>query len=86
MFYVYVLQSLKDYRTYVGFSDDWKRRLTQHNAGQVKSTKDRRPLKILFIETFEKRTEAMKRELWWKSAAGRRKLKEKFKQSHEFNH
>ena len=78
MFYVYILLSIKDNRTYVGFTDNIERRFTQHNAGQVKSTKHRRPFRILFTEEFETSSEAMKRELWWKSGSGRRKLKEFF--------
>lgn len=75
---VYILLSLKDHRTYTGSTDNIERRLTQHNSGQVKSTKDRLPLKLLFTESFETIKEARKREQWWKSGAGRRKLKEYF--------
>ncbi len=78
MFYIYVLQSLKDDRTYVGYTDNVKRRLIQHNSGYVKSTKHRIPFKLLFTEEFETSKEAKKRELYWKSGAGRRKLKEYF--------
>jgi len=78
MFTVYVLQSLKDYRTYVGYTDNFKRRFQQHNAGLVKSTKYRTPFKILFTEKFETKSDAKKRELWWKSGVGRRKLKDFF--------
>jgi len=78
MFTVYILQSLKDKRTYVGYTDNFERRFKQHNLGQVKSTKFRTPLRLLFKEEFENSTEAKKRELWWKSGAGRRKLKEIF--------
>jgi putative endonuclease len=75
MFYVYILISEKDHRTYVGFTSDLQRRIEKHNSGMVKSTKYRRPLKILFYETFSTSPEAKKRETYWKSGAGRRKLK-----------
>ncbi|MBI5044387.1 MAG: GIY-YIG nuclease family protein [Candidatus Levybacteria bacterium] len=78
MFYVYVLQSLKDLRTYTGYIDNLERRLKQHNSGFVKSTKQRVPFKLLFFEEFLSSTEAMKRELYWKSGAGRRKLQKLF--------
>jgi len=78
MFCVYVLQSLKDLRTYVGYTNNFKRRLKQHNSGLVKSTKHRTPFRLLFQENFNTSQEAKKRELWWKSGAGRRKLKEYF--------
>jgi putative endonuclease len=78
MFYIYVLQSLKDLKTYVGYTCDLEKRLEKHNRGLVKSTKHRRPIKLLFSENFETELEAKKRELYWKSGAGRRKLKEYF--------
>ena len=80
MFTVYILQSLKDNRTYIGYTNDFKRRFNQHNSGQVKSTKYRTPFKLLFKEEFEDRKEAKRRELWWKNGTGRRKLKEFFRQ------
>lgn len=83
MFYVYVLQSLKDKRTYVGYSNDFERRFKEHNSGQVKSTKSRKPFKLLFNEKFKTEQEAKKRELYWKSGAGRRKLKEYFQENEE---
>lgn len=79
MYFIYILQSSKDYRTYVGYSHDVQNRLAQHNAGQVPATKDRRPLKLIFTESFKTEQEAKKRELYWKSGAGRRKMKNLFK-------
>jgi len=79
MFFVYVLQSLKDGRTYVGYTYEINQRLARHNSGQVKATRNRRPLELLFAENFQTEQEAKKRELYWKSGAGRRNLKEYFK-------
>lgn len=84
MGYVYVLFSLKDHRTYVGSTNNFERRLKQHNSGQVKSTKLRGPFKLLFTETFDTLSEARKRENWYKSGAGRRKLKEYFNEKSNF--
>jgi len=78
MFYIYILQSLKDKKTYVGYSKDVNTRFIQHCNGEVKSTAYRRPLQLVFTEEFKTSQEAKKRELWWKSGAGRRKLKELF--------
>lgn len=78
MHFVYVLQSQKDGRTYIGFTDNVERRLQEHNLGRSKSTKHRCPFILLFTEEFATQKEAMKREAWWKSGAGRRKLKEYF--------
>lgn len=78
MFIVYILQSLKDHRTYVGYTDNFERRFQEHNSARSKSTKYRAPFKLLLKEEFDSSIEAKKRELWWKSGAGRRKLKEIF--------
>ena len=75
MHYVYVLQSSKDHRTYVGCTKDLNRRLKQHNDGAVVSTKSRIPLKLLFLEEFYTLKEAMQRERWWKGSSGRKRLK-----------
>ena len=80
MFYIYILQSLKDGKTYTGYSDNINRRLKEHNSGKSKSTKNRSPFKLLFSEEFKTEQEAKQRELYWKSGAGRRKLKKYFLQ------
>ena len=73
---LYVLLSEKDNRTYVGSTNDFEKRLALHNSGRVTSTKHRIPFKTLFTEEFETIQEAKKRELYYKSGAGRRKLKQ----------
>jgi len=61
MYFVYILQSLKDKRTCVGYTKNLELRLHKHNDGQVASTKFRRPLKILHTEQFIGEKEAKKR-------------------------
>ncbi|HAY34574.1 MAG TPA: endonuclease, partial [Bacteroidetes bacterium] len=46
------------------------RRLKEHNAGKVKSTKNRRPFVVHFKETHETKSEALKREMFYKSIPG----------------
>jgi len=75
MFWIYVIKSLKDGRTYVGYTSDLEARIKQHNSGFVRSTKNRRPFSILFVETFLSSGEAKRRELYWKSGGGRRMLR-----------
>lgn len=79
MFYLYILQSLNDKRTYVGHTAHIERRLCEHNSGRVPATKNRQPLEILKVEVYATLSEAKKRELYWKSGAGRKRLKELFK-------
>jgi len=75
MFYVYILQSEKDQRTYVGYTNNLKQRLREHNKGSVRTTRNRRPLRLIFSENYNSKEQAEKREVYWKSGAGRRKLK-----------
>ena len=52
MYYVYILESEKSGRHYVGSTSNLERRLTEHNEGKVKSTKRYCPWKIIFTEEF----------------------------------
>jgi len=81
MFYIYILKSLKDGKTYVGYTNDLGRRLSEHNSGKNIATKNRTPLELLFSEKFETSKEARKRELYWKNGGGRRKLKKLFEEN-----
>ena len=71
MFTVYVLLSEKDNNRYIGFTNDIERRLTEHNLGKVKSTKNRQPLKLIYTELYENKSDAMKREKYFKTHLGR---------------
>lgn len=77
MAHVYVLRSQKDNKRYVGMTNDVEKRLEQHQSGKVKSTKNRRPLQLVYTEEFETREEASKKELFFKSGKGREYLKSK---------
>ena len=48
MFYLYVLLSDVDRQFYTGATSDLKSRLKQDNEGKVQSTKNRRPLQLLY--------------------------------------
>jgi putative endonuclease len=49
-YYVYVLYSLKDHNWYTGYTSDLRPRLQEHISGQSKSTRHRRPLKLIYFE------------------------------------
>jgi putative endonuclease len=77
MFYVYILQSeLEEVHCY-GHTGDLDGRLKRHNSGKVRSTKGRKPWKIIYSEPFETKSEAYKREMFFKSIEGYRYLKER---------
>lgn len=73
-YYVYVLRSKKDGKRYIGITNNIKRRINQHNAGRVLSTKSRIPFNQEYIEEFLYRSTARDREKYFKTAAGRRFL------------
>ena len=62
MYYVYLLKSKKDFKYYIGFSADLKIRFQQHCSGKVNSTKNRRPLELIYYETYDKEYLARERE------------------------
>jgi putative endonuclease len=76
MYFIYVLQSVKDGKYYIGQTNNLNERLLRHNSGQVTSTKNRRPFKIIYRETFENRSESIFREKQIKAMKGGNKFRE----------
>ncbi len=72
MFCVYILLSESAARTYVGQTEDLEERVRKHNAGGVRSTKAYRPWRVIHVEEYGTRAEAMEREQWLKSRTGRK--------------
>jgi putative endonuclease len=62
MYYLYVLRSLKDKKGYIGSTTDLRRRISEHTAGKVPSTKPRRPLELIYYEAYKKEKDARLRE------------------------
>ena len=62
MFYVYILQSLKDFSFYVGQCQDLDARMSKHFEGMSKYTKGKRPWRLRYFESYNTRTESLKRE------------------------
>jgi len=75
MYYTYVLKSQKNHRFYTGSSEDVTKRLSEHNTGKSKYDKINLPFVLLFQEAFETRTEAVRRERYLKTGAGRDEVK-----------
>jgi len=58
-FYVYVLRCI-DYSYYVGHTDDIQRRIAQHDAGEIPGyTEGRKPVRLVFVQEFSNRDEAL---------------------------
>ena len=71
MYYTYVLQSEIDGNFYVGITNDLKQRFDNHQRGHVNSTRDRRPLKLIYYEACISQQDATKREKYLKTYHGR---------------
>jgi len=78
-YYVYVLISEKDGLFYTGYTSNLNLRLEQHNEGFVKSTKYRRPLKLIYWEGCLNQQDATRREKYLKSGNGKIYLKNRLK-------
>lgn len=62
MFFLYILKSTKDDQLYIGSTNNLKRRFKEHNAGDVPSTKSRRPLTLFYYEAYTNEIDARNRE------------------------
>ena len=79
MYYTYVLQSKLDNRFYTGVTQNLKLRFEQHNAGRVRSTKQRRPLGLIYYEACLEWDDAVKREKYLKTYHGKMFLRGRLK-------
>ena len=70
-FYSYVLRSSKNGILYKGSTQNLEKRLQTHNSGKVKFTSKNIPWELVISEEFSTRSEAVKREKWYKSGVGR---------------
>ncbi len=70
MWYVYVLTSKQDSKMYGGSSNDLKRRLQEHEDGQCKSTRFRRPLELEAYVAVKEESIARNLENYFKTGSG----------------
>ena len=75
MYTVYVIQSQKDGRLYVGMTADLETRIKYHNQGRVFSTKRFIPWKLVYTEKVDNRLNARKKEKYFKSGCGKEFIK-----------
>jgi len=79
MYYVYILKGPK--QLYIGSTGDLKRRFEEHQKGESKATKNRGPWEIIYYEACKSKTDALRREMYLKTAWGRRYIKNRLKNS-----
>jgi putative endonuclease len=76
MYIVYILKD-ENGKIYKGMTNNLERRLKEHRSGQTITTSRMANFSVVYTEEFDKIEDARKRELYFKSAAGRRFLKDK---------
>jgi putative endonuclease len=74
-YFVYILFSQKDHLLYIGYSSNLEKRVSDHNNGNTKSTAHRRPLQLIFCEGYLYKEDAMKREGYFKTTAGKKAIR-----------
>ena len=80
MFYVYYLESLKNKKHYLGYTDDLKRRFNEHNAGMGGDfTSKNGPWEIVYYEACPNKKDAQEAERYYKTGQGRMIIKRKLK-------
>ncbi len=62
MYIVYIIQSDKTNRFYVGYTSNLETRIIYHNSGSNRSTRNKGIWKLVYREEFKSKTEAIKRE------------------------
>jgi len=69
VYYTYILQLVnKSY--YVGYSSDLRTRVRDHNRGLIQSTKNLRPIKLVYYSSFISKEKAVQFEKYLKSSSG----------------
>ena len=69
MYYVYLLK-LKDNSIYTGTTPNLKRRINEHKKGYVDSTRDKRPIHLVWYCEFKEKVLALKFEKYLKTGSG----------------
>ena len=69
-YFIYILQSKKDSKFYIGSTNNVTARLQFHNSGAQRSTRNRIPFKLVYYEEVPDKQTALKREKQIKSFKG----------------
>jgi putative endonuclease len=75
MHHVYVLRSATDDGLYIGYSANLRQRFRQHIQGSALATSYRGPWTLIYYEAYVEQADALGRERYLKSGAGRKFLR-----------
>lgn len=73
-YFVYILEDDKG-KKYKGMTNNLQRRLGEHERGKTKTTRGMKNLRVVHTERYSNLMEARKREIYFKTAAGRQFIK-----------
>lgn len=79
-YYVYVLYNQNKNFIYIGYSEDLKERIREHNKGYSKSTKPYLPLELIHYEAYKDKKDAKRREIYLKTNRGKTTLRTMLKE------
>ena len=80
MYYTYVMKSIKNDNLYFGYTNDLKKRISQHNKGTEKSTAPYIPWELIYYEACINKADAQRREKYFKTSQGRRMFRLRIKE------
>ena len=83
MSYCFYILECRDKNRYYGHTNNLAERLKAYNKGHVKSTKNRKPVKLVYFEVCNSRSEAFRREQRCKNGKTRKETIDKL--IREFN-
>ena len=75
MYFVYILYSKKVNRFYIGYTENLQRRITEHKRGNTWTTSRLPESKLIFCEHFVSKSDALRREKYFKTTKGKRSLR-----------
>ena len=75
--YLYILESIRSRKKYVGVTHCLEERIDRHNSQRVISTKKDVPYKLVYSEIFDDLATARKRERFLKTTQGHRVIENK---------
>ena len=79
IYIMYVLESIKDKKRYIGFTTNLRKRPEEHRKGLSPATKPRLPMKLIYFEGCTNEEDARRREIYLKTTRGRRFLAKRLK-------
>lgn len=80
MYFVYIIQSMKNKGFYIGYTHNLKKRIAEHNSGKSYYSKRYAPWELIYCEGYVSEKDAKQREHSLKNhAQGLRRVKERLR-------